>query len=320
MTRPDAASGGLTRLVVPAAGDGERLDRFLAAATGLSRRRCRELVGAGEVWRNGRSLRVQSRTLEAGDVVDVLQPPAALGLDAAPAVQRPTFLHLDRALAVVDKPAGVLSQPAEARDPQDRALDEIVLLALAHQTGQRPFLRLIHRLDRLTSGAVLFARTPQALPKLAAAWRDGAVERRYVAVVEGHPAWTSELVDRPIARDPGHQWRFRVDPDGRPARTEVTLTAVTADGLAVVECRLLTGRTHQVRVHLAALGHPVLGDRLYGSRRAAEAPRPLLHAALLALPHPDNGERLVVSSPWPADLAVHRPPAPDPQTDSDSRL
>lgn len=306
-TRDASAGGGLTRFVVPSTGHGERLDRFLAAVSGLSRRRCRELVGSGSVWRNGRSLRVQSRTLETGDVIDVLHAPAVLGLTAPPVVARPVFLYLDRSLAVVDKPAGVLSQPAEKRDPADRPLDEIVLLALAAETGRQPFLRLVHRLDRLTSGAVLFARTPQVLPKLAAAWRGDAVERRYTAIVEGHPAWAATLADHPIGRDPGHTWRFRTDAAGRAAQTEITLIASSDDGLSLVECRLLTGRTHQVRVHLAALGHPVLGDRLYGSRRAAEAGRPLLHAARLVLPHPDSGERLAVTSPLPADITARFP-------------
>ncbi len=123
-------------------------------------------------------------------------------------------------------------------------------------------------------------------------------------MIEGSPEIGETLIDEPIGRDPSHDWRFRVAEDGRSARTEVRVTARLDNDLSVVECRLLTGRTHQVRVHLAAWGHPVLGDRLYGSRRADEAPRPLLHAALLALPHPKDGTRITITAPTPGDMAA----------------
>ncbi len=293
----------LTRLLVGPERQGERLDVFLAETTRLSRRAARRLVTDGFVWRNGDPLRVQSRALALGDVVDVLRPAEELGVSPLPEVVTPDLLFHDRFLLVAAKPAGVLSQPAETRSCNDPSFDHQVLLALALSTGRRPFLRMVHRLDRMTSGAVLFARHSSALPPLTQAWAEGRVERAYLTVVEGHPTTDSFEIDRPIARDRGHRWRFRCHESGRTARTRVQVVARLDGGLSVVRCFLITGRTHQVRVHLSDAGHPVLGDRLYGSKRADEAERPLLHAASLALPHPSTGEELRIECPAPKDLA-----------------
>ncbi|PWB69687.1 MAG: RluA family pseudouridine synthase [Holophagae bacterium] len=308
------------RLVVPPEHDGARLDLFLAAATALSRRTARALVAAGGVLRNGESLRVQSRSLVAGDAIDVLGAPAELGVPVRPTIPAPAILFEDAWLVVVDKPAGVLSQPAESSTAGELTIEQQLLLFLAARDGRRPFLRLVHRLDRSTSGAVLFARSQETLPRLAEAWRSGQVDRRYLAVVAGDPAFDALEVDRPIGRDPDHQWRFRVDPAGRPARTSIRILARHAGRSALVECRLLTGRTHQVRVHLAAAGHPVVGDRLYGAPFHPCAARPLLHAAGLELPHPKSGQRLRIASPLPAEFgpfieAQREPPPAAPTSD-----
>lgn len=318
MIRPSSPAS--VRLVVPPDHDGARLDLFLAAATALSRRASRALVAAGQVLRNGEAVRVQSRGLVAGDAIDVLRPPSELGVPVAPATPAPAILFEDAWLVVVDKPAGVLSQPAESSTAGELTIEQLLLLFLAARDGRRPFLRLVHRLDRSTSGAVLFARNPESLPRLAEAWRSGQVDRRYLAVVAGDPAFDALEVNRPIGRDPDHQWRFRVDPSGRPARTSIRVLARHAGCSALVECRLLTGRTHQVRVHLAAAGHPVVGDRLYGAPVHPGAPRPLLHAASLELPHPKSGQRLRIASPLPAEFgpfieARREPPPAAPSSD-----
>jgi 23S rRNA pseudouridine1911/1915/1917 synthase len=284
--------------------DGLRLDQYLAAVTSLSRRAARTLISGGAVARNCRPTRVLGRKVEWGDVVDVLRPAEELGVPARPEIGAISYLHRDGWLAAVDKPAGVLSQPG-SHSGSELALDQLTLLDLALETGARPYLRMVHRLDRMTSGVALFARNPQAHGPLTRAWAESAVERRYLAVVEGTPETDHVLIDRPIGRDPDHDWRFRTDDRGRAARTDVCVRDRLGNDLAVIECRLLTGRTHQVRVHLADWGHPVLGDRLYGSRRAAEAPRPLLHASTLILPHPRNGRELIVEAPLPADMAPH---------------
>ncbi len=298
---------GTTRLLVTANHDGVRLDVFLAAAAGISRRAARRLIADGRVRRNGEQLRVQSRSVIGGDVVDVEPSASGPELTESPPVTI-EILFEDPWLLVAAKPPGVLSQPAEGRAPEDDpAFDQQVLLALAWRSGRRPFLRMVHRLDRTTSGAVLFARLPEALPELSRAWAEGRVERRYWAIVEGRPAAQRFTVDRPIARDPDHRWRFRCADGGKPCRTEIEVLAELEDDLSLVGCRLITGRTHQVRVHLANAGHPVLGDRLYGSRRAGMADRPLLHAVALGLPHPATGEPLIVVCPPPSDLGRYIP-------------
>lgn len=293
---------GASRLVVGPDLDGERIDRAIAATTSLSRRHVRELLTAGAVWRNGRVVRVQSRTVELGDVLDVLRPPDEVGVDPARVPAPPRILLEDRWLLAVDKPAGELSQPDE-RHRDAVSFDRRVLMWLAWSEGRRPYLRLMHRLDRVTSGVLLFARSPAASAPVSRAWRAGEVARWYLAVVDGTPDTGSILVDRPIMRDGSHRWRFRVAAGGRPARTEVRLVPAATPGRAVAVCRLDTGRTHQVRVHLASIGHPVTGDPLYGGSTPADVVRPLLHAAALELPHPHDGRRVLITAPTPEDLA-----------------
>jgi 23S rRNA pseudouridine1911/1915/1917 synthase len=295
----ESTAPSLVRVVVRRQHGGLRLDQLLAAATPLSRRRARLLISEGAVRRNGEVVRVQGRPLAAGDVVEL--PAAELG-DFAPWTPPPLDALLDDGwLLAVNKPAGVLSQPAEdPRDVDELAMDEWALLRLAWQEGRPPFLRLVHRIDRNTTGVLLFARQPAAMAPLAKAWREGSVERGYLAIVEDEPAWQSREVEAPIARVAGGAWRFEVSPRGERAATTVRVRTA-ADGVALVECLLRTGRTHQARVHLAHLGHPVVGDRLYGARR--EAPRPLLHAAWLVLPHPRDGAMTRIEAPLPADFA-----------------
>lgn len=293
-------------LVTPRWGD-ERLDRFLAGNTEMSRRGVRRLVSEGLVQRNGEVLRVQSRTLTVGDVIDLQLPLAEIVALNEQSVVAPVILHQDRWLLVASKPAGVLSQPAEHSRPDELAFDQQMLLHLAFVEGRRPFLRLVHRLDRMTSGALLFARHPDALPALTRTWSEGRVERRYFAVVEGLPDFDTTEIDVPIARDRSHTWRFQTSATGKAARTRVEVLARLEGELSLVRCHLITGRTHQVRVHLADAGHPVLGDRLYGSRRAATTLRPLLHAATISLPHPATGEHLRVACPLPEDMEAYVP-------------
>lgn len=304
------------RLVVAPDHDGSRLDVFLAAATLLSRRAARALIAAGNVLRNGRPLRVLSKTLEPGDVIDLLGPPAELGIPAVPDLALPEILFEDGWVVVVNKPAGVLSQPAEGSGGDDVSIDVQLLLGLAVREGKRPFLRLIHRLDRQTSGVVLFARNPQAPAPLTEAWRSGEVDRRYLAVVVGRPTFDRLELERPLGRDPDHRWRFRIDDDGLPAHTSVRVVERQGSATALVECRLRTGRTHQVRVHLASTGHPVVGDRLYGAPADDRARRPLLHACRLQLPHPKTGERLTIDSPLPADFVRYLASEDDPSARS----
>jgi 23S rRNA pseudouridine1911/1915/1917 synthase len=292
----------MTRLLVEPQQDGLRLDQYLAAASLLSRRQARTLIEQGMVWRNGTALRVQSRQLSTGDVIDVLRPGSELGCPARPEVTQVRLLHEDSWLAVADKPAGVLSQPAGGRSTE-LALDQQMLLFLAARNGRKPYLRLVHRLDRQTSGTALFALHSAALPPLTRSWQQGKVARIYVAPVQGNPDLDDYELTGSISRDSSHSWRFRVSPGGKPARTRVRVLSRLPDDITIVACALETGRTHQVRVHLADAGLPVLGDRLYGCPPVPGVQRPLLHAALMALPHPRSGAHIEVFSEPPADIA-----------------
>lgn len=291
-------SPSMTRLLVRPGQGGMRLDLFLPDAAGLSRRRSRALISEGAVWRNGQAIRVQSRALDEGDVIDIVT--ADIDLESQP--WRPEDLDLvfeDRWLAVANKKAGVLTQPSENSRTEELALDQHLLLWMAYRDGRRPFLRTVHRLDRLTSGLVVFAHNPQALPALDRSWRTGKVDRFYLALVEGCPDGEDDgLIDAPIGRDRAHTWRFEVDRRGKAARTRFQIL-LRSEGWSAVLCRLETGRTHQVRVHLAHLGHPVLGDHLYGST-TRDTPRPLLHAWALAFPHPGDNSPLRLTAPIPS--------------------
>jgi len=297
-----AQPSGSTSIVVLPAEEGLRLDQFLAAATGLSRRAARAAIEAGEVLRDGTGTRNQSRPVLTGEVVQIRRSAAELAVDHAGILPVPVILHEDGWLTAADKPAGVLSQPSERSTADDLSFDRMLLLHLSLRDGRRAFLRMVHRLDRATSGAVLFARNHQALPPLERAWSSGAVDRRYLAVVEGRPNDDELEIDTPIARDPGHEWRFQTGSGGKRATTLVRVVGPAGDGLTMLECRLVTGRTHQVRVHLASIGHPVVGDRLYGARGIEGVARPLLHAASLRLPHPRDGGIIEIESPIPGDM------------------
>jgi 23S rRNA pseudouridine1911/1915/1917 synthase len=297
------STSGVARFVVPPAHDGERIDRFLAAVSGLSRRRVRALIGEGRVWRNQSSSRVLSRMVDTADVIDLLDPPDECRRQDL-SIEPLDWILDDPWVAVVAKPAGELSQPAES-DPGELAIDDRVRMWIAAREGRRPFVRLIHRLDRPTSGLVVLARTPQALKPLQTAWADGRVQRWYLAVVRGCPEADRNEIQEAIARDFSHPWRFTVDPSGRPASTSARVLHRGGDS-ALVACSLGTGRTHQVRVHLAHLGHPVLGDALYGGPDDT-VPGLRLHAWRLRLPHPKTGDALKIEAPLPPTFAAHLP-------------
>jgi 23S rRNA pseudouridine1911/1915/1917 synthase len=279
---------------------GERLDVAFAALTGLPRRRARAVIAEGRVWVNGAPVRVLSRPAHTGDILDVIgggEPLAA----PAPLPAALPLLHDDGWLIAVDKPAGLASQPRRAPAAGELAACELLALQLALRDGARQEIALFHRLDRITSGVMVFPRHHQASAALAATWQAGRAEKRYLAVVLGDPGHRPVVVKRAVGRDPLAPGRARADRRGDPATTRVARLA-RAGGLALVEARPLTGRMHQVRVHLAELGCPVAGDTLYGGGH--DVPRPLLHAWRLALPHPRDGRRLELLAPLPADMAA----------------
>ena len=218
---------------------------------------------------------------------------SATGLESAP--HPAPLVHLDDDLLVVDKPAGLLAVPGRGADKQD-------CLARRLQTCW-PGALVVHRLDEATSGLMVFARHPEAQRRLGRAFERREVIKRYVALVHGRLADEHGEIDLPLAADWPRRPRQRVDREGgRPALTRwrrLGASATARDGSGAFTRLLLeplTGRTHQLRVHLQALGHPIVGDRLYGPAQEPPGPRLMLHATGLALPHPATGEPLILDS------------------------
>lgn len=282
-----------------ATGGDERLDRAIAAVAGLSRRAARSAIEEGSVWLNAKPCRVASRTVRLGDVIDLL---VSAEVETSPPSRLPDlpFLLDDGWLVAIDKPRGMHTQPPRDRHPGQLSAHEVAALHSSLRAGHRIELKLFHRLDRMTSGVLVFACNHEAARGLARIWGSGRAVKRYLAIVHGTPAASFEI-DEPILADRASPGRFRTGRSGRPARTLVR-TLTTADDFSLVEVRPLTGRTHQVRVHLASRGFSVVGDSLYGG--GISPPGPFLHAWRLELPHPRDQRPLRLEAPPPSDFAV----------------
>ena len=291
-------------LVVPESLAGERLDRAVALLTGWSRSEVQGLVDAGAVLVSGRPS-AKSRRLVAGEVIELLGGPEA---DAPPGPEPvPVDVrHEDDHVIVVDKPAGLVVHPGPGHAHGTLVhglLDRFPDIAMVGQPA-RP--GIVHRLDRDTSGLLVVARSPRAYDALVDALRAREVERRYRALVWGEPESPRGVIDAPIGRSPRRRTRMAVREAGRAARTGYEVRSAWSDpGVALLDCALETGRTHQIRVHLAAIGHPVVGDAAYGGRRARlDVPRPFLHASELGFDHPVTGEHVRFESALPAELSA----------------
>jgi 23S rRNA pseudouridine1911/1915/1917 synthase len=296
----------MTRWAVPEDVAAGRADVALADVLGVSRSRAGRLLRAGRVQREGRVLR-PSDEVHPGDVLDVDDADASAA--SAPPPPLPPVRFRDDHLLVLAKPAGLVVHPG-AGHPDGTLVDALRAagVALAPQGGpERP--GIVHRLDRDTSGLLVVACTTEAHEGLVDALRHRRVTRRYLALVQGVLPATTGRVDAPIGRDPRDRQRFAAIESGKPAVTHwEVLRASDAGGtpVALVACRLETGRTHQIRVHMAFAGAPVAGDQRYGaSPKVAERlglQRPFLHAAHLAFTHPVTGQQIALDEPLPPDL------------------
>ncbi len=285
-----------TLLEVPAEAAGERLDQFLAAPLG-SRAQAQRAIDAGRVTVDGVPQPKRHR-VAAGERVEVT-PEAARAVPDAAAVPFEIAWE-DQHLLVVEKPAGVVVHPA--RGHRGATLAE----ALAGRAvgGEDPARAgIVHRLDRDTSGLLVVAKSDEAHRRLQEAIRTRDVRREYLALVEDCPPARSGTIDAPIGRDRRVRTRMSTDTEEpREARTHFTLERALP-GAALLRVVLETGRTHQIRVHLKAIGHPVAGDPEYGTAGRFGLERQFLHAARLAFAHPITGEALDVRSPLPPELA-----------------
>ncbi|HEX8804199.1 MAG TPA: RluA family pseudouridine synthase [Acidimicrobiales bacterium] len=298
------------REVVPPALDGQRLDRVVALVTGCSRTEAAALVDEGAVALGGRPVTVRSHRVSEGDLLDV-DAPAPTGpveLEPDPSVPVP-LVHEDPDLLVVDKPAGLVVHPGAGRDAGTLVHGLLARFPEIRHVGQPDRPGIVHRLDRGTSGLLLVARSDAAYEALVAALAARRVDRRYRALVWGRVDSPTGMVDAPVGRSARDRTRMAVTVGGKPARTRYEVVRTTHEPVVVTElaCKLETGRTHQIRVHLASIGHPVVGDARYGGDRPSlPCPRPWLHAEHLALDHPVTGGPLAFDSPLPDDLAAVR--------------
>jgi 23S rRNA pseudouridine1911/1915/1917 synthase len=299
------------RFVVAEAAVGQRLDSFLASQIGsVSRSQLARQIGQAAVTVNG-AAGAPSRKLRAGDVV-LWAPPPVVATEIEAQALPLTIVHEDRWLVVVDKPAGLVVHPAPGHEA-----GTLVNALLSHCDDLRGIggeLRpgIVHRIDKDTSGLLVVAKDDQTMNALAAAFKAHTVERVYDALVIGKPPGAEGRIDTLYGRDPNARKKFssRV----RAGKRAVTNWRVVErfSGAARIEARLETGRTHQVRVHMAALGCSLLGDRTYGNpprdlelRAIGEAlGRQALHARSLGFVHPATGARLTFSSPLPPDMQV----------------
>jgi 23S rRNA pseudouridine1911/1915/1917 synthase len=294
----------LIHVVVGPEEQGERVDVVVTRHSGVTRARVQRAIKAGEVTVTGAVVRPSYR-LEQGDVIE---GPVAMDDVAAPAAEQiaVTVLYEDDRLLVVSKPPGMVAHPDSSHDSGTLVNALLGLgVPLSAQGSRRP--GIVHRLDKDTSGALLVAKDDDAHRFLVAALRARSVERTYLALVRGALQAPSGTVDAPVGRHPARRRVMAVVPEGRAAVTHYRVLS-SVEAATLLEVRLETGRTHQIRVHLSHLGNPVLGDRVYGGAselaRSLGLTRPFLHAVRLAFPHPDGGRAMEVEDPLPPDLAA----------------
>jgi len=293
---------------IPPALAGERLDRIVAMVTDLSRTAAAELVDAGEVTVDGRVVTARSHRVPEGAIVEVDSdgPVAPVGPVGDAGVEL-HLVHVDDDVVVVDKQPGLVVHPGAGNHDGTLVNGLLARFPEIATVGQPDRPGIVHRLDKGTSGLLMIARSAAAYEGLVAQLGARTVARAYDTLVWGIPASVAGMVDAPIGRSKREPTRMSVASDGRAARTryEVVATYDEPEKIARLRCRLETGRTHQIRVHLQAIDHPVVGDRRYGGVRASvPVGRPFLHAAHLGFTHPVTGEEMAFDAPLPPDLAT----------------
>jgi 23S rRNA pseudouridine1911/1915/1917 synthase len=301
-----AAPGALRSLPVPDGLDGERVDAALSRMFGLSRTKAAELAGDGRVAIDGATVG-KSDKVRGGAWLEVELPPPPTAVPDAPLEPVPgmRIVHDDEHVVVVDKPVGVAAHPSPGW------LGPTVVGGLAaagyriSTSGAAERQGVVHRLDVGTSGLMAVAKSELAYTRLKQAFRDRTVDKTYYALVQGYPDPMSGTVDAPIGRHPKLDYKWAVTADGKDSVTHYDTIEVYRHA-TLLDIKLETGRTHQIRVHMSALHHPCVGDLTYGAdpvlAKRLGLSRQWLHAVRLAFDHPGTGERVEFSSPYPEDL------------------
>lgn len=282
--------------------DGERADKAVAALLDLSRARASELTAHGLLIDGVEA--APSQRVEEGQTIRVRLPETTIVL--SPETVEFAVLYEDNAVVVVDKPAGLVVHPGSGRTAGTLAAGLLARYPDVAGVGAADRWGLVHRLDKDTSGTILVARTQSAFDILTDQLRKRLVGRSYIALVEGGLGSPTGTIEAPIGRDPVRPTRRAVTHAGKFARTHYeVLQTFEASQATLVSVKLETGRTHQIRVHMAAIGHPVVGDLTYGAtRKDIASPRTFLHAARLEFDHPVTEERIQVESLLPSDLSA----------------
>ena len=306
---PEAPVAAGVRTVRVPDGTAGRIDRFVADATGLSRSHVQKLISAGRLTVDGVAVRANALVAPGSEVrLDVPEP---MALDLAPAPDIPLrIVYEDDDLLIVDKPAGLVVHPSHGHHDGDTLVNALLARARGSEYGgiagvARP--GIVHRLDRDTSGLLMVAKHDAAQQSLMAQLKARRIRKTYQALVAGSVAAAVGRIEAPIGRDPKHRTRMAVVPDGRASVTGYRVRERFV-GWTLLELDLVTGRTHQIRVHLDAIGHPVAGDPVYGTGTSRRGPdglhRLFLHAWRLELAAPGDGHLIRATAALPGELEV----------------
>lgn len=286
--------------------DGERVDRVIAFFSGLSRSKVSDLISKRLILRNGIPIKKGSEIVHTNDEISMpnLVDEAVEEIASDESIDFEVVFE-DDSVIVVSKPSGLIVHPGSGIANGTLVNGLAAQFPDLREIGDPTRLGLVHRLDKGTSGLLIVARTPEALENLKFQMQERHVHRQYFAIVAGHVESNKGVVDAPLGRDPKNPLKRAVINSGKYARThyEIDQKYESPFKVSMLNCRLETGRTHQIRVHLAAIGHPVLGDELYGGRSSFNIENRLaLHAQMLTFLHPKTKNLMNFESPLPAEL------------------